>query len=177
MKLNYYQYDFGFQVPNDKKLYPLVDPDLYSWTALSFAVSKRHLQICHMLLDAGANVDGAAALTDISIRVETPLQLAVTGGLLYFDSCLSLTLSFVVVCLLLFPIHSGNYDIVSLLCARKADINVTFPLGVGKLGFSNPFAASAAIGYRKILRKLLAEAPSIKEDQMMSLEEILAEGD
>ena len=68
----------------------------------------------------------------------------------------------------------GNYDIVSLFCARRAEINVTFPVGVGKLGFSNTFAAAAAFGRRKILRKLLAEAPAVQDDDMMSLAEILA---
>lgn len=70
----------------------------------------------------------------------------------------------------------GNYDLVSLLCARKADVNVVFPVGFGKLGFGCPFAAAAAFGYRKIFRKLLAEAPTPQEDEMMSLAEILAEG-
>ena len=71
----------------------------------------------------------------------------------------------------------GNYDLVSLLCANGADINVTFPLGVGRSEFSNTFAASAAIGQRKILRKLLAEAPSLQEEEeMMSLADFLQEG-
>ena len=36
------------KVPNNKQIYPLVNLDLLSWTALSFAAVKGHVHVCQV---------------------------------------------------------------------------------------------------------------------------------
>lgn len=36
------------KVPNNKQIYPLVNLDLMSWTALSFAAVKGHMHVCQV---------------------------------------------------------------------------------------------------------------------------------
>lgn len=139
------------QVPNNKQIYPLVNLDLMSWTAMAFAAVKGHAHVCQLLLDAGANPNGA---TDHGKdgQVETPLQMAAA---------------------------SGNYELVAMLLRKTADpyISVnTSSFSPGSRGFGNAFAAAAAHGHKNILRKLLAEPGPRRENDMLSLVEILSEG-
>lgn len=85
-------------------------------------------------------------------QVETPLQLAAA---------------------------TGNYEIVSMLLRKTADPYVsvnTSSFSPGSRGFGNAFAAAAAHGHKNILRKLLAEPGPRRENDMLSLTEILSEG-
>lgn len=73
----------------------------------------------------------------------------------------------------------GNYELVAMLLRKTADpyISVnTSSFNPGSRGFGNAFAAAAAHGHKNILRKLLAEPAARRENDMMSLVEILSEG-
>jgi len=139
------------QVPNNQQIYPLLNLELKSWTALCFAAMKGHVNVCQLLLEAGASPNGALDYGRDS-QVETPLQLASAGG---------------------------DYELVSLLLRKGADpyISVnTASFSPGSRGYGNAFAAAAAHGHRNILRKLLAEPGAQRDSDMLSLAEILSEG-
>lgn len=73
----------------------------------------------------------------------------------------------------------GNYELVAMLLRKTADpyISVNTSLfSPGSRGFGNAFAAAAAHGHKNILRKLLAEPGPRRENDMLSLAEILSEG-
>lgn len=73
----------------------------------------------------------------------------------------------------------GNYEIVAMLLRKGGDpyISVnTSSFSPGSRGFGNAFAAAAAHGHKNVLRKLLAEPGARRENDMLSLAEILSEG-
>ncbi|XP_068761197.1 ankyrin repeat and BTB/POZ domain-containing protein 2-like isoform X2 [Montipora capricornis] len=138
------------EVPNNQKIYPSLNLELKSWTALCFATTKGHLSICQILLDSGASPNGATDYRRDN-QVETPLQLASAAG---------------------------DFELVSLLLKKGADpyISVnTASLSPGLRGFGNAFAAAAAHGHKDILRKLLAESDERRDTDLLSLTEILYE--
>ncbi|CAH3147206.1 unnamed protein product [Porites lobata] len=140
------------QVPNNQQIYPLLNLEVKSWTALCFAAVKGHVNICQILLDAGASPNGAMDYGR-DHQAETPLKLASAAG---------------------------DYELLSILLRKGADpyisaVNTT-SLSPGSRGFGNAFAAAAAHGHKNILRKLLAEPGTRRDSDMLSLAEILSEG-
>ena len=138
-----------------------------NWTALNYAVINGHFRCAKLLLDRGAHVEGGALLDEIQ-ATETPLQLAAA---------------------------SGSVRMVELLlsCGASAFRSTTenhhgFATTTNSGGCYSAVSVAATHGHKKVLNLLVSHAltsnpadasassSSSTFDQVMSLEEILAEG-
>uniref|UniRef100_A0A3Q2CYU4 Ankyrin repeat and BTB (POZ) domain containing 2a n=1 Tax=Cyprinodon variegatus TaxID=28743 RepID=A0A3Q2CYU4_CYPVA len=140
----------NLQVPANSLRHPSVHPGSRHWVALTFAVLHGHL-----------------CVAQVSAKV-TPLFEPVWSHSWLLNSVSPLAAA-----------ARGNYEMVCLLLTHGADpllrahhgTSLTPPL----FEDMNCFSYAAAHGHRNIVRRLLLQPPHRKED-ILSLEEILAEG-
>ncbi|XP_055854644.1 ankyrin repeat and BTB/POZ domain-containing protein 2 isoform X2 [Episyrphus balteatus] len=135
---------------------PAIHPDTQHWTAVTFASCKSNFQALRMLLDRGGKVEGGARLSEDKSTL-TPLQVA----------C-----------------GSGNLEVVSLLLAHGAHAFLSTQqkdsmcfANSAQRGCYCAISVAAAHGQRACLRKLLSHPLAPGSREVLSLEEMLAEGD
>ncbi|KAH8373506.1 hypothetical protein KR009_011716 [Drosophila setifemur] len=136
--------------------YPAIQPDTQHWTALSFAASRANYVASRILLERGGKVEGGARSSEEKCTL-TPLQLAA---------------------------GTGNLDIVALLLTHGANAFLSTQqkdflcfAGSAQKGCFCAISVAAAHGHRSCLRKLLTHPVSPVTRDVLSLEEMLAEGD
>ncbi|XP_072745996.1 ankyrin repeat and BTB/POZ domain-containing protein 2 isoform X1 [Anoplolepis gracilipes] len=129
------------------------------WTALTYAALLAHCNVARILLERGAAVEGGAKLNEDKCTV-TPLQAATA---------------------------SGNNEMVALLLAHGAQpflstlIKDSFSYsGTAQRGCYSAISVATAHGQRSCLHQLLSHPLNFSakrgEKEILSLEEILAEG-
>ncbi|XP_027742441.1 ankyrin repeat and BTB/POZ domain-containing protein BTBD11 isoform X2 [Empidonax traillii] len=170
-----FKQDLGFRMLNCgrtdlvKQAISLLGPDGINsmseqgMTPLMYACVRGDEAMVQMLLDAGADLN-AELLLDAGAKVEGSLE---HGEENYSETPLQLAAA------------AGNFELVSLLLERGADpmIGTMYRNGISMnpQGDMNSFSQAAAHGHRNVFRKLLAQPEKEKSD-ILSLEEILAEG-
>ncbi|XP_065079465.1 uncharacterized protein LOC135702370 isoform X4 [Ochlerotatus camptorhynchus] len=135
---------------------PAIHPETQHWTAVTFAACKGNYQALRTLLERGAHVEGGARLSEDKCTL-TPLQVASGGGVV---------------------------EVVSLLLAHGAHAFLSTQLkdslsfsGSAQRGCYSAISVAAAHGQRVSLRKLLSHPLAPGSREVLSLEEMLAEGD
>lgn len=136
--------------------YPCIHPDTQFWTALTFAACQNNVQAARTLLENGAHVEGGARLSEEKCTM-TPLQVA--SGRAHFE----------VVSLLL--LHGAH----AFFSTQQKD-SICFA-GNAQRGCYSAISVAASHGQRGILRKLLSHPLAPGNREVLSLEEMLAEGD
>lgn len=132
-----------------------IHPDTVGWTAITFAACRGNFKAVRMLLERGANVEGGACLSDDKCTL-TALQ--VSSG-------------------------SGAIDIVSILLSHGANAFLSTQhkdqgfLSTAQRGCYSSISVAAAHDQRNTLRKLLSHPLAPVSREVLSLEEMLAEGD
>ncbi|XP_053954339.1 ankyrin repeat and BTB/POZ domain-containing protein 2 isoform X2 [Anastrepha ludens] len=137
--------------------FPGIHPDTQYWTAVTFAASRANYLALRLLLERGGKVEGGARLSEEKPTL-TPLQVA----------C-----------------GSGNVEVISLLLAHGANAflstqqkdTMCFAGGSAQRGSYCAISVAAAHGQRACLRKLLSHPMSPGSKDVLSLEEMLAEGE
>uniref|UniRef100_A0A182NPP6 BTB domain-containing protein n=1 Tax=Anopheles dirus TaxID=7168 RepID=A0A182NPP6_9DIPT len=135
---------------------PAIHPETQHWTAVTFAAGKGNYQALRILLERGAHVEGGARLSEDKCTL-TPLQVASGSGIVE------------VVALLL--AHGAH----AFLSTQQKDL-LCFS-GTAQRGCYSAISVSAAHGQRITLRKLLSHPLAPGSREVLSLEEMLAEGD
>ncbi|XP_068907517.1 ankyrin repeat and BTB/POZ domain-containing protein 2 isoform X3 [Tenebrio molitor] len=143
------------ETPISGSAFTAVNGETQHWTALTYAAAKGHARCARILLERGANVEGGARLSEDKCTL-TPLQVA----------C-----------------GNGNTEVVSLLLAHGAHPFFSTQIkdllcysASAQRGCYSAISVAAAHGQRAILQKLLAQPLIPVNKEVLSLEEILAEG-
>lgn len=135
---------------------PAIHPETQHWTALTFAACRGNFYSVRILLERGANIEGGVFLNDDKCTL-TPLQVATS---------------------------SNAIEIVSLLLNHGANAFLSTQLkdtlcfsGTAQRGCYSAISVAAVHNQRTILRKLLSHPLAPVSREVLSLEEMLAEGD
>lgn len=136
--------------------YPSASSERQMWTALTFATAAGHADTVRLLLERGARVEGGAR-EDEERCTETPLQIAAA---------------------------SGNVELVSLLLRNGADPflstlpkdSLCYSAALQK-GCHSALSVAAAHGQRATLHRLLSQPLPSSAPKVLSLAEMLAEGE
>lgn len=136
--------------------FPAIHPETQQWTAMTFAACRGNYAAVRLLLERGGHVEGGARLSEDKCTL-TPLQ--VSSG-------------------------SGSVEVVSLLLAHGAHAFLSTQQkdsfcfsGTAQRGCYSSISVAAAHGQRASLRKLLSHPLAPGSREVLSLEEMLAEGD
>lgn len=136
---------------------PAIHPETQHWTAVTFAACRANYTALRILLERGGKVEGGARLSEDKCTL-TPLQVASSAA-------------------------SGTEN-VSLLLAHGANAflstqqknSLSFS-GTAQRGCYSAISVATAHGQRVSLRKLLSHPFVQEKREVLSLEEMLAEGD
>ncbi|XP_014278294.1 ankyrin repeat and BTB/POZ domain-containing protein 2 [Halyomorpha halys] len=134
---------------------PTVQAENQHWTALTYAALQGNIAIAKLLLERGAHVEGGARLSEEKSTM-TPLQVAAASGNLEMVSLL---------------LSHGAHPFFSTVYKDSLSYS-----GAAQRGCYSAFAVAAAHGQRAVLHKLLSHPLNSNTKEVLSLEEILAEG-
>ncbi|XP_063697314.1 ankyrin repeat and BTB/POZ domain-containing protein 2 [Culicoides brevitarsis] len=149
--------DPNIEVPSAaNQNYPAVHPETQHWTAVTFAACRGNYNATRILIERGARVEGGARLSDEKCTI-TPLQAA--SGSMSVD----------IVAFLL------SHGAQAFLSTQQKD-TLCFA-GTAQRGSYSAISVAAAHGQRQVLRKLLSHPLTPGKREVLSLEEMLAEGD
>ncbi|XP_050091781.1 uncharacterized protein LOC126575236 isoform X1 [Anopheles aquasalis] len=135
---------------------PAIHPETQHWTAVTFAAARGNYQALRLLLERKARVEGGARLSEDKCTL-TPLQVASGSGIV---EVVSLLLA-----------HGAH----AFLSTQQKDL-LCFA-GTAQRGCYSAISVAAAHGQRVTLRKLLSHPLAPGSREVLSLEEMLAEGD